>query len=299
MTPSGSGPRSTAVRRRVASGCLDHDHGRTRYVVGRLTRRQLRSWTVRLRAAHLLVAGRLGEWWDDALACLPAGAESGGPTGPSTRRGWVAGATEHEPSGAPSRHTRAVAFRPSAVRATPPARVPNCEGETSPLLTALMTTESAISGRNSFLGGCRCGRPRTPVRSGRVDHGGSAYQQPPPGRDSPPYRRRPRCTPGGGGVGPPRRLSSATSRAAVSRACASADTGSRPRPSSVGVRCAAPSPCNCSAALWAAAAWAARCWFSPWPTNRVAVIATAAARSPWPACDGGGTRPHSSRAARS
>src|SRR5664279_4547017 len=42
-------------------------------------------------------------------------------------------------------------------------------------------------------------------------------------RDSPPYRRRPRCTPDGGGVGPPRRLSSATSRAAVSRACASAD----------------------------------------------------------------------------
>src|SRR5664279_3021539 len=80
MTPSGSGPRSTAVRRRVASGCLDHDHGRTRYVVGRLTRRQLRSWTVRLRAAHLLVAVRLGEWWDDALACLPAGAGSGGPT---------------------------------------------------------------------------------------------------------------------------------------------------------------------------------------------------------------------------
>src|SRR5664280_345630 len=31
MTPSGSGPRSTAVRRRVASGCLDHDHDRTRY----------------------------------------------------------------------------------------------------------------------------------------------------------------------------------------------------------------------------------------------------------------------------
>src|SRR5664280_168315 len=89
MTPSGSGPRSTAVRRRVASGCLDHDHGRTRYVVGRLTRRQLRSWTVRLRAAHLLVAVRVGEWWDDALACLPAGAGSGGPTGPSTRRGWV------------------------------------------------------------------------------------------------------------------------------------------------------------------------------------------------------------------
>src|SRR5664280_2738663 len=83
MTPSGSGPRSTAVRRRVASGCLDHDHGRTRYVVGRLTRRQLRSWTVRLRAAHLSVAVRLGEWWDDALACLPAGAGSGGPTGPS------------------------------------------------------------------------------------------------------------------------------------------------------------------------------------------------------------------------
>src|SRR5664280_3444071 len=60
---------------------------------------------VRFRAAHLLVAVRLGEWRDDALACLPAGAGSGGPTGPSTRRGWVAGATEHEPSGAPSRHT--------------------------------------------------------------------------------------------------------------------------------------------------------------------------------------------------
>src|SRR5664280_3101333 len=101
---------------------------------------------------------------------------------------------------------RAVAFRPSAVRATPPARVPNCEGETSLLLTALMPTESAISGRSSFLSGCRCGRPRTSVRSGRVDRGGSAYQQPPPRRDSPPYRRR-ACTAGGGGVGPPRRLS--------------------------------------------------------------------------------------------
>src|SRR5450756_1582512 len=147
----------------------------------------------------------------------------------------------------------------------------------------------------------------------------TAYRQPPPRRDSPPYRRRPRCTPGGGGVGPPRRLSSATSRAAVSRACASADTGSRPRPSSAEMRCTGASRCSCSAALRAAAAWAARCWFSrsrvtasasapscasranscwcsPRPTNRAAVIATAAARSPWPACGGGGTRPHSSRA---
>src|SRR5664280_1593852 len=158
-----------------------------------------RSWTVRLRAAHLLVAVRLGEWWDDALACLPAGAGSGDHR--SQRRG-AGGLPEPRsmsrlahPLGTP----RAVAFRPSAVRAKPPARVPNCEGETSPLLTALMTTESAISGRNSFLSGCRCGRPRTSVRSGRVDHGGSAYRQPPPRRDSPPYRRRPRCTPGGGG----------------------------------------------------------------------------------------------------
>src|SRR5664279_5133830 len=130
--------------------------------------------------------------------------EAGDLPFPTTRRGWVAGATEMSRLAHPLGTPRAVAFRPSAVRATPPARVPNCEGETSPLLTALMTTESAISGRNSFLGGCRCGRPRTPVRSGRVDHGGSAYQQPPPRRDSPPYRRRPRCTPGGGGVGPPR-----------------------------------------------------------------------------------------------
>jgi len=43
------------------------------------------------------------------------------------------------------------------------------------------------------------------------------------------YRRRPRCAFGDGGVGPPRRrlLSSATSRAAASRAWAKADTGSR------------------------------------------------------------------------
>src|SRR5664280_3776277 len=123
---------------------------------------------VRFRAAHLLVAVRLGEWRDDALACLPAGAGSGGPTVP-TRRGWVAGATEHEPSGAPSRHTPG--RRLSAVGGESDAAGAGAElrGETSPLLTALMTTESAISGRSSFLSGCRCGRPRTPVRSGRVD----------------------------------------------------------------------------------------------------------------------------------
>src|SRR5664280_3653967 len=205
MTPSGSGPG-----RPPCGGAAQADVSTTTTAgLGTSSDVSLvgssgRSWTVRLRAAHLLVAVRLGEWRDDALACLPAGAGSGGPTVP-TRRGRVAGATEHEPSGAPSRHTPG--RRLSAVGGESDAAGAGAElrGETSPLLTALMTTESAISGRSSFLSGCRLGRPRTSVRSGRVDHGGSAYQQPPPRRDSPPYRRRPRCTPGGGGVGPPRR----------------------------------------------------------------------------------------------
>src|SRR5664280_3851232 len=102
MTPSGSGPG-----RPPCAGASQADVSTTTTAgLGTSSDVSLvgssgRSWTVRLRAAHLLVAVRLGEWWDDALACLPAG--SGGPTGPTTRRGWVAGATEHEPSGAPSR----------------------------------------------------------------------------------------------------------------------------------------------------------------------------------------------------
>src|SRR5664280_3551443 len=181
---------------------------------------------VRFRAAHLLVAVRLGEWRDDALACLPAGAGSGGPTGPSTRRGWVAGATEHEPSGAPSRHTPG--GRLSAVVGESDAAGAGDELRGRDLAVVDGVDDDRVGDQWAKLLSERMPLwpPRTSVRSGRVDHGGSAYQRPPPRRDSPPYRRRPRCTPGGGEVGPPRRLSSATSRAAISRACASADTGS-------------------------------------------------------------------------
>src|SRR5664280_3101332 len=203
-----------------------------------------RSWTVRLRAAHLLVAVRPGEWWDDALACLPAGAGSGGPTGPTTRRGWVAGATEHEPSGAPSRPTPG--GRLSAVGGESDAAGAGAELRGRDLAVVDGVDADRVGDQWAKLLSERMPlwpppnlRTKRPRRSRQT-----AYRQPPPRRDSPPYRRPPRCTPGGGGVGPPRRLSSATSRAAVSRACASAEPGSRPRPSSVGVRCAAPSPCR-------------------------------------------------------
>ena len=41
------------------------------------------------------------------------------------------------------------ALRPAGVRATPPARRMKSLGATSPLLTNVKTTESAINGRNS------------------------------------------------------------------------------------------------------------------------------------------------------
>src|SRR5664280_2639916 len=84
MTPSGSGPG-----RPPCAGASQADVSTTTTAgLGTSSDVSLvgssgRSWTVRLRAAHLLVAVRLGEWWDDALACLPAGAGSGGPTGPN------------------------------------------------------------------------------------------------------------------------------------------------------------------------------------------------------------------------
>src|SRR5664279_5889581 len=84
MTPSGSGPG-----RPPCAGASQADVSTTTTAgLGTSSDVSLvgssgRSWTVRLRAAHLLVAVRLGEWWDDALACLPAGAGSGGPTVPN------------------------------------------------------------------------------------------------------------------------------------------------------------------------------------------------------------------------
>src|SRR5450756_2530703 len=85
MTPRGSGPRSTAVRRARRKRM-----SRPRPRPDSVRRRPSHSSAVadvrgpvRLRAAHLLVAVRLGEWRDDALACLPAGAGSGGPTVPN------------------------------------------------------------------------------------------------------------------------------------------------------------------------------------------------------------------------
>ena len=137
------------------------------------------------------------------------------------------------------------------------------------------------------------------------------------GKPESPYRRAPRCGPTGpcGGPGRERPASKDSPGRRVRVADAAAALGCGPARW-------APVSRSCSAALRAAAAWAARSWFSrsrvtasdsaaswassasswvfsPRPTNRAEASSTEAARSPCPACDGAGSRPHSLRAARS
>src|SRR5664279_3243582 len=84
MTPSGSGPG-----RPPCAGASQADVSTTTTAgLGTSSDVSLvgssgRSWTVRLRTAHLLVAVRLGEWRDDAWRAFQPEPEAGGPTVPN------------------------------------------------------------------------------------------------------------------------------------------------------------------------------------------------------------------------